>query len=395
MKVLCVSVLFLSLAFAQSESWAHCSFMGTSNDPTIQGTALFHQVGTGPVEVKIQVSGVTIAKGAAHGIHVHSWGDLTGATDGSSVGGHYWTGQDIHGCPSDPLRHNGDMGNWDVDATGNINQNKTLDLLSLTGLTSIIGRAVVIHNLTDNCVNVSSSGSRLAFCVIGIANMANNSAASGVDVVNATCIMRPTNTSTIEQKPLGQVWFIQTGNSVEVRAHITGITGPHGFHLHNYGTIAADGLGSGVHWNPDKNIHGIPNSNIPRHDGDMGNIFYYSNNAAYYTYTNDKLYLSGVESIVGRMVHIHMNFDNCNDPIGKAGDRIGQCVIGIANPATPALVLPDGVPSIQDIHNCISANTMIQTTEAPTDAATDASTNAVMNIIPSFAFAILVAVVLF
>lgn len=39
-------------------------------------------------------------------------------------------------------------------------QSKVLDLLALDGPFSIIGRAVVLHNQTDNCLNISSAGSR-------------------------------------------------------------------------------------------------------------------------------------------------------------------------------------------------------------------------------------------
>jgi Cu/Zn superoxide dismutase len=47
------------------------------------------------------------------------------------------------------------MGNWNVAADGTISQTKSLDLLALTGSTSIIGLAVVIHNKTDDCLNIT------------------------------------------------------------------------------------------------------------------------------------------------------------------------------------------------------------------------------------------------
>jgi Cu-Zn family superoxide dismutase len=284
------------------------------------------------------------------------------------------------------------MGNWDVDSTGNVFQNKTLDLLSLHGANSIIGRAVVIHNDTDNCISVSSSGARLAFCVIGIANRAENNASVGATVVNATCIMKPTNTSTAGQMPVGQVWFIQGTYSVEVRAQITGMTGTHGFHVHQYGTVATDGLASGVHWNYGTYTHGIPQSGLSRHNGDMGNIYYYSAGTAYYSFDNDMLNLNGIESIVGRIVHVHQNPDICTPPIGLAGNRIGQCVIGIANPTTTPIALPVGVPTIQAVHTCFNSTTApVQSATIPAD-----NTNVAVNAIPSIVFAVvLLAVALF
>jgi len=278
------------------------------------------------------------------------------------------------------------MGNWDVDVDGNIDANKTLNLLTLTGANSIIGRAVVIHNATDNCAVTTSAGGRLAFCVIGISNMTNNMAASGATVVNATCVMMPTSAAVVGQSPMGQVWFTQMGNNVVVKAHFTGISNSHGFHVHQFGYTTADGTGSGGHWNPAGVNHGIPTSGFARHTGDMGNIFYYVSTDAYYSLTNDLLTLSGANSIIGRMVHIHQNIDNCGGLVGNAGSRIGQCVIGIANPGS-LLTLPDGVPATQDSSAC--ASTVYMTSHMHTD---EADMGAVMNIIPSIVLVVLLVV---
>jgi len=67
-------------------------------------------------------------------------------------------------------------GNWQVDAQGTIAASKDLNLLTLTGANSIIGLAVVVHNMTDNCTDISSAGKRIGWGVIGIANVAGNTA---------------------------------------------------------------------------------------------------------------------------------------------------------------------------------------------------------------------------
>jgi Cu/Zn superoxide dismutase len=49
----------------------------------------------------------------------------------------------------------------------------------LSGNQSAIGRAIVVHAATDDCVTIPSNGARLAFGVIGIANVAGNIAEQG------------------------------------------------------------------------------------------------------------------------------------------------------------------------------------------------------------------------
>jgi len=361
----------------------------------------FHQVDDGPVVVSIEATGITVEQESYHGIHIHMFGDLQNETDGSSVGPHFWNMQDVHGCPGNDTRHNGDMGNWWVDENGSISESKNIsDMISLSGNNSIIGRAVVIHSATDDCGTASSSGSRLAFCVIGIHNMTNNAASVAYKPPVATCIMTPTSSATEDQSPMGKIWFIQTASGVEVRANISGINGTHGFHIHTSGYITADGLGSGLHYDPEGMSHGIPSGVNPRHVGDMGNIYYYDpiTNDAYYSFLNDKLSLSGVNSIIGRMVHVHMDPDVCLTANGKAGSRIGQCVIGIANPASMPVVLPQGVPTTQDYQACDStAMANPQTTANPETTAvipqTESNDNAVGNVIPSIVFMIVLSIV--
>lgn len=47
----------------------------------------------------------------------------------------------------------GDMGNITTDADGTATYDQTLDLIQLFGAKNVIGRAVVIHDATDNVTN--------------------------------------------------------------------------------------------------------------------------------------------------------------------------------------------------------------------------------------------------
>lgn len=68
-----------------------------------------------------------------------------------STGGHYNPGRTVHGGPNDQVRHVGDLGNVVADADGNVNTIFSDSAISLFGLQSIIGRAIVVSNqLYDN-----------------------------------------------------------------------------------------------------------------------------------------------------------------------------------------------------------------------------------------------------
>jgi Cu/Zn superoxide dismutase len=163
------------------------------------------------------------------------------------------------------------MGNWDTDANGNVNQYKVLDLLALTGSYSIISRAVVVHNTTDNCVDTSSAGTRLAFGVIGVANVAGNEAAAAPSVATtvAVCDLIATNQTTAITG--GRVIFNATSSTTTiVTGEVEGIAETHAIHVHAYGDITGiNGDSTGGHYDPfNTGFHAIPDEPI-RHAGDM------------------------------------------------------------------------------------------------------------------------------
>lgn len=58
--------------------------------------------------------------------------------------------QKTHGAPSDSERHIGDLGNIIADASGTSNVDITDDKITLTGPYSVAGRAIVVHEKTDD-----------------------------------------------------------------------------------------------------------------------------------------------------------------------------------------------------------------------------------------------------
>jgi Cu-Zn family superoxide dismutase len=84
--------------------------------------------------------------------------------------------QKHHGAPSDTERHVGDLGNIEAGTKGVASINIWDRLISLHGPHSIIGRAIVVRNGTDDLGRggtdesrtTGSAGSRVACGVIGI-----------------------------------------------------------------------------------------------------------------------------------------------------------------------------------------------------------------------------------
>lgn len=135
------------------------------NDSGVSGTVTFEQTDHG-VRVMADVHGLTPGK---HGFHVHQKGDLS-AANLTSTGGHYNpTGHD-HAGPQSAMRHVGDLGNLEADASGHATADFVDSHLALAGEHSIIGRAVIIHAGEDDLTSqpTGAAGARVAGGVIGV-----------------------------------------------------------------------------------------------------------------------------------------------------------------------------------------------------------------------------------
>jgi len=330
------------------------------------------------------MSNIDVNPDALHGMHIHAFGDLRGLLDttlfgtigknvvgGLTVGGHfdpYNTG--MHRCPSDPGvnpgSHAGDLGNWTV-AGGSINQTKVF-----TGITlhkaqnnSIIGRAIVLHGLTDDCLATNSSGGRLATGVIGITNPGltgtNDAGAYSAGNTQAICVLAGTascNGTNCGISNSGFVYFSQpSNNTITITAKVLGITTERGFHIHSYGDISSPaGDNAGGHWNPFNTSHGLPGQ-ATLHLGDLGSIKTFSTGSTppYGIYQNTFTYAVSqwsLDEIIGRGIIVHADLDHGNEPTcvgsdknGASGLRVFQCAVGVINNADQ-LIVDNVLPSI-------------------------------------------------
>eukprot|EP01115_Flamella_aegyptia_P013173 TRINITY_DN6877_c0_g1_i1.p1 TRINITY_DN6877_c0_g1~~TRINITY_DN6877_c0_g1_i1.p1 ORF type:complete len:421 (-),score=213.92 TRINITY_DN6877_c0_g1_i1:62-1273(-) len=400
--VLLLSVLCIAFAVGQ-QAIGVCHISGGASNPEMTGVVYFYQEGNGDVVVAVNVSGVR-NPGIPHGIHVHAFGDIS-TLNGTATGGHLNPLGKGHGCPetNGTDRHHGDMGNFDCDANGNIVQNKTVDLISLTGGFSIIGRAVTVHALTDDCVSQTSYGGRAGQCVIGLPNLPSaNAAKSESDTVTkATCYLSAIGGSNVT----GYVFFQQ--NSINeptlITAEVHGLNGnAHGFHLHTFGDIGdtTQGLSTGGHFNPFNGTHSLPGYGNP-HVGDLGNLYYYENGVGYYKFSSRLVNLTGVNNVIGRAIVIHSGEDVCT---ANYGTRIAQCVIGINGNLT-SLAVPATVPSTQSNAACTASTTVsstgvststtvaVSTTRSASTTSDDDSAASIVSV--SFAIVAAIAALLF
>ena len=138
----------------------------------VKGVITFKQEGDGPTTITGSVTGLSEGQ---HGFHVHQFGDYS--TGCGSTGGHFNPHGNEHGGPSDGNRHAGDLGNILAGPDGVATVNITDSQVPLTGVNSIVGRAIVVHKDEDDLgrggfddsKTTGHAGARLACGVIGLA----------------------------------------------------------------------------------------------------------------------------------------------------------------------------------------------------------------------------------
>lgn len=133
---------------------------------TVRGVVTFEVV-KGGVRVVASISGLTPGK---HGFHIHEFGDCS-SDDGMAAGAHFDPTTKPHGAPTSDERHVGDLGNVEADKDGNARVDYVDAVLKLEGPTSILGRAVIVHEKEDDLKTqpTGNAGGRLACGVIGVA----------------------------------------------------------------------------------------------------------------------------------------------------------------------------------------------------------------------------------
>ena len=107
-----------------------------------------------------------------HGFHIHEAGDLSGNCAGA--GGHFNPFGNNHGAPGVVDRHVGDLGNVAADEDRNTVVRIEDHLVKLSGETSVLNRAIVIHEGVDDLglggeedsMTTGHAGPRAACCVI-------------------------------------------------------------------------------------------------------------------------------------------------------------------------------------------------------------------------------------
>jgi Cu-Zn family superoxide dismutase len=131
-----------------------------------KGWVSFNQTAAG-VQVVAEVHGLTPGD---HGFHIHEFGDCS-AADASSAGGHFNPHQMPHAGPEAGQRHTGDLGNITADAGGHARYERVDSSLSFSGMDSIIGRGVIVHEKADDLKTqpTGDAGARLGCGVIGVA----------------------------------------------------------------------------------------------------------------------------------------------------------------------------------------------------------------------------------
>ncbi len=130
------------------------------------GQVTFTKMEDGRIKVNAEVYNLTPGK---HGFHVHEFGDCS-SPDGKSAGGHFFTDHDNHGSLEEHKTHVGDLGNLEANADGIAKATFITDKLSFSGMNSIIGRGVIVHEGEDDTKTqpTGGAGARVACGVIGI-----------------------------------------------------------------------------------------------------------------------------------------------------------------------------------------------------------------------------------
>ena len=354
---LCASLLLTVQGvnvLAQSDRILRAVLRGTEGNEQVFGlVAVTESSDDGSVTIEASVDGLPDGD---HGFHVHVYGDAVGSDDGTSAGGHYNPSNVSHAGPDNSTRHVGDLGNLSsmngtalytvvFEADDPARPTVFTDLAN-----SIIGRSFIVHADPDDLVSqpTGNAGSRMAIGVIGIGNelLYDGDAVEVTEQIDSSDFEVPDALvcKIVGDNVTGFGAVVLVDGVAEFRASLSGLTpGAHGYHIHWYGeeyeftttnvSLVERDLGrTGGHYNPTGVEHGLPNSTMPRHYGDGGNLVADEDG-------NGKLVVSlpdvtDLRYLVGRSCVVHADADDGTDPAGNAGARIAGGQLGYANPDT-------------------------------------------------------------
>jgi Cu-Zn family superoxide dismutase len=316
---------------------------------TAQGVIRFDAAASAdPVGVTGWVIGLPVGQFA---IYIHDAGDLS-SPDGANIGEHYNPTKASLACTYGVpwvRTHGGDLLNLTV-TVANANTSFTiapLNLITLVGANSIIGRSIIIHTQPDVCgVGGTNPGPPYYLTgVIGIRNpspnVANNAIgndalpsptntfpATAVPWTEAVSVLYPTNIGAglsgivrfVQATPTGPVW---------VSAVIRGLV-PNSVHalvIHTFGddsdiSNTSETLGS----------HYLFSSTSPIHPGLLAlDATADSNGVLYHTGSHPTLSLAGATNgIIGRSITLHLTAD-------PEVNRVLTGIIGIRDETTTFL----------------------------------------------------------
>ncbi|KAI5566894.1 hypothetical protein BDE02_13G052300 [Populus trichocarpa] len=142
-----------------------------TGDSIVRGSLHFIQEPNGATHVTGRITGLSPG---LHGFHIHALGDTTNGCN--STGPHFNPLKKDHGAPSDKERHAGDLGNIIAGSDG-VAEVSIKDLqIPLSGMHSILGRAVVVHADPDDLgkgehelsKTTGNAGARVGCGIIGL-----------------------------------------------------------------------------------------------------------------------------------------------------------------------------------------------------------------------------------
>ncbi len=161
------SMMAVAIVSVQAESVTKAiAVLSPTKGNSVSGTVTFTKV-DGGVKIVADVAGLTPGQ---HGFHIHEFGDCS-APDATSAGGHFNPHHMQHGGPDATMRHAGDFGNLEADASGKAHYERVDATLSFDGADSIIGRGVIVHEKADDLKTqpTGNAGARVACGAVGVA----------------------------------------------------------------------------------------------------------------------------------------------------------------------------------------------------------------------------------